>query len=130
MAVKDFKTRIKIKADAEDVYAAFTNPFTIELWSGYPAVMPEVAGEEFSMWEGDIAGKILEIEPGQRIVQEWYFGEQEEQSVVTIKFFPKGGTVQVDLFHTNIPEEAYDEICKGWVKYYLGAIKEFLEIDD
>src|SRR5690606_39273811 len=78
MAVKDFKTRIKIKADAEDVYAAFTNPFTIELWSGYPAVMPEVAGEEFSMWEGDIAGKILEIEPGQRIVQEWYFGEQEE----------------------------------------------------
>ncbi len=34
---KDFKTRIKIQAEVEDVYAAFTNPFTIELWSGYPA---------------------------------------------------------------------------------------------
>jgi uncharacterized protein YndB with AHSA1/START domain len=127
MSLKDFKTRIKIKAEQEDVYAAFTNPFTIELWSGYPATMPSEPGEEFSMLEGDIEGKILELEPHSKIVQEWYFGDQGPASVVTIKLFPSGGNVQVDLFHTNIPEEAYDEITQGWTDFFLGAIKEFLE---
>lgn len=127
MLLKDFKTRIKIKAEQEDVYAAFTNPFTIELWSGYPATMPSEPGAEFSMLEGDIAGRILELEPHSKIVQEWYFGEQEQASIVTIKLFPSGSNVQVDLFHTNIPEAAYNEISEGWTEYFLGAIKEFLE---
>jgi len=127
---KDFKTRIKIKAELEDVFAAFTNPFTIELWSGYPAVMSVVPGSEFSLWEGDIVGHVIEVEDQQRIVQEWYFGSQEEQSVVTIKLFPQGGSkVQVDVFHTNIPDDAFDDIVEGWNEYYLGAIKDFLEID-
>ncbi|MCA1744185.1 MAG: SRPBCC domain-containing protein [Bacteroidales bacterium] len=127
MSLKDFKTRLKIRAEQEDVYAAFTNPFTIELWSGYPATMPSEPGAEFSMLEGDIEGRILELEPHAKIVQEWYFGEQEEPSIATIKLFPQGGNVQVELFHTNIPEEAYNEITEGWTEYFLGAIKEFLE---
>ena len=78
---KDFKTRIKIQAEVEDVYAAFTNPFTIELWSGYPADIKAEAGTEFSLWEGDICGKILEIEENVKVVQQWYFGEQVMPSV-------------------------------------------------
>ncbi len=127
---RDFKTRVKIKAELEDVFAAFTNPFTIELWSGYPAVMGIEPGSEFSLWEGDIAGHVIEVIDQQQVVQEWYFGPQEEQSIVTIKLFPQSGNkVQVDVIHTNIPEEAYEEIVEGWNEFYLGAIKEFLEIE-
>jgi uncharacterized protein YndB with AHSA1/START domain len=127
---KDFKTRVKIKAEAADVYAALTNPFTIELWSGYPAVMSDVPGSEFSLWEGDIEGCIVESVADHKLVQEWYFGEQTEKSIATIKIFPdSGGKVQVELVHTHIPDEVYDEICQGWTDYYLGAIKEFLEIE-
>lgn len=127
---KEYKTRVKIKAELEDVYAAFTNPFTIELWSGYPATMSVEPGSEFSMWEGDIAGHVIEAEEGKLIIQEWYFGPQEEQSIVSIKFFTqKGGRIQVDLHHTNIPDDAYDDIVEGWNDYYLGAIKEFLEVE-
>lgn len=129
MAVRDFKTRVKIKAESEDVYAALTNPFTIELWSGYPATMPSAVPGEFEMWEGDISGRILELEPDSKIVQEWYFGDQVAASLATIKIFPQGGKVQVDLTHTNIPEEAFDDIAEGWEKFILGAIQEFLEID-
>ncbi len=129
MLLKNFKTRIKIKAEPSDVYASFTNPFTIELWSGYPATMPSAPNEEFSMLDGDIQGKILELIPDSKIVQEWYFGDQEEASVATIKIFANGPNSQVDLEHTNIPEEAYDEITQGWVDYFLGGIKEFLEED-
>lgn len=129
MLLKNFTTRIKIKAEPSDVYASFTNPFTIELWSGYPATMPSVAGEEFSMLSGDIQGKILELIPDSKIVQEWYFGDQTEASIATIKIFASGANSQVDLQHTNIPEEAYDDITEGWVDYFLGGIKEFLEVE-
>lgn len=126
---KEYKTRIKVKAELEDVFAAFTNPFTIELWSGYTAVMEPKAGTEFSLWEGDIVGRMLEVEENKKIVQEWYFGDQKEQSIVTIKFFLQGSKVQIDLHHSNIPEEAYDDIVEGWDEYYLGAIKTFLEVE-
>ena len=127
--LKELRTRVKIKAEMEDVYAAFVNPFTIELWSGYPAVMSTEPGSEFSLWEGDISGHNIEFEEEKRIVQEWYFGEQDQPSIATIKFFKDGGKVQVDVIHTNIPEDAYEGITEGWNDYYLGAIKSFLEID-
>jgi uncharacterized protein YndB with AHSA1/START domain len=37
--MKTFKKIFKINAEPSDVYAALTNPYTIELWSGYPAKM-------------------------------------------------------------------------------------------
>jgi len=130
MELKEFKYRVKIKAEPEDVYAALTNPFTIEMWSGYPAVMSEETNSEFSMWDGDIAGHIIECVKDTKVVQEWYFGEQSEPSIVTMKLFKQGPQTQVELVHTNIPDEAFNEICEGWRDYYLGAIKEFLEIAD
>ncbi len=129
MSLKDFKTRIKIKAEAEDIYAALTNPFTIELWSGYKAVMSTEAGSEFSLWDGDIVGKNLEFDENKKVVQQWYFGEQAEASIVTIKIFENKNNCQVELVHTNIPESDFDDICEGWTEYYLGAIKEFFEQD-
>ncbi len=129
MSVKDFKTRIKIKAEAEDIYAALTNPFTIELWSGYKAEMSTEAGTEFSLWEGDIVGKNIEFETNKKVVQQWYFGDQPEESIVTIKIFEDKNACQVELKHINIPEEEFDDICEGWTEYYLGAIKEFFEQD-
>ncbi len=129
MELKDFKTRVKIKAEPADVYTALTNPFTIELWSGFAAEMSQEPGGEFSMWDGDISGRILELVPGEKVVQEWYFGEQEQASVVTIKIFADRSNSQVDLLHTNIPLDVYDEICEGWKEYYLGAIIDFLEIE-
>jgi len=57
--MKTFKQTYKVKATPEEVYMALTNEFTIELWTGYPAVMSAEAGSQFEMWNGDIAVKIL-----------------------------------------------------------------------
>jgi len=128
--MKEFKYKLKIEAEPEDVYAAFTNPFTLELWTGYPATMSTEVGSEFSLWEGDITGINLEFVENEKLVQEWYFGEQEEKSIVTVKFFKERKHTKVELVHTNIPDEAYEEMTEGWKEYFLGGIKEFLEIDD
>ena len=128
--MKNFKTYIQIKADAQDVFTALTNPFTIELWSGEKAVMSQEVGAEFSLWDGDISGKNLEVEENEKLVQQWYFGEDDENeaSIVTIKLWVKNSQTSVELLHTNIPDEAYDNIVEGWNDAYLGAIKVLLEV--
>ena len=125
--MKDFNYEITINADREEVFAAFTTPFQIELWSGFPAVMNAEDGTEFSLWDGDICGKNLSIQTNKQIVQEWYFGD-EATSIAEIKLKVNNNKTRVVLRHTNIPDEVYEEICEGWREYYIGAIKDFLEI--
>mgnify|MGYP003072155253 CR=1 FL=1 len=48
----DFEYKMEITADPEEVFAALTNPFQIELWSGYPADMKAEEGYVFSLWKG------------------------------------------------------------------------------
>ena len=127
--MKDFKKYYLINAEPEEVYTALTNPFTIELWSGYPAVMDENPDTEFSLWEGDITGKNIEIEKNKKVIQQWYFDGQPEESVVTIKLFSDKKGTQVELNHKNIPDEVYDNIVEGWNDFYFGAIKEFFEVE-
>ncbi len=127
----DLKLRIKVKALPEDVYAALTNPFALELWTGYPAVMSTEPGTAFELFEGDIAGHNIAFEENSRIEQEWYFGDNEEPSIVTIKIFPNGASAsQIDVVHTNIPSDAYEDMKAGWFDSYLDPLKEFLEITE
>jgi len=127
--MKNFKHYVTIEAEAEDLYACLTNPFTIELWSDMPAKMEAEAGTEFEMFEGEISGRILELEPFHKVVQQWYFGDQDTPSIVTYLIHEdKGNKVSLELRHTNIPDEAFDEISEGWKEYFLGRIKEFLKI--
>ncbi|MEG2339850.1 MAG: SRPBCC domain-containing protein [Odoribacter sp.] len=123
----DFQYKLEMAADAEEVFAALTNPFQIELWSGYPADMKAEVGYVFSLWEGDITGVNLQITPNCLLVQEWFFGEQKEPSIVRLTLKKNGGRTAVELTHTNIPEEVYEEITEGWREYYLGSIQSMLE---
>ncbi|MFZ4522417.1 MAG: SRPBCC domain-containing protein [Bacteroidales bacterium] len=123
--MKDFRKYYTIAAPAEDVYTALTNPVTIELWSGEPAEMSTTPGSEFSLWDGSIVGKNLEFEPGKKLVQHWYFGDQTEDSIVTILLHAKGLGTSVELTHTNIPDEDFEDIEDGWNNYYFGALRDF-----
>lgn len=116
-----------IRAGVEEIYNALVNPFSIELWTGYPANMSEVEGSEFELWEGEIAGKNLKFEKDRMIVQEWYFGEQEESSVVTITLQPEKKGTRIFLVHTNVPEPEMEDMEKGWNRYYFGALKHYFE---
>jgi activator of HSP90 ATPase len=123
--MKTFKKTFKINAEPSDIYSALTNPYTIELWSGYPAQMNTEPGGEFSLWEGDITGKNIEFVQDKKVVQEWFFGDQVEKSIVTIIITPDRENSLITVEHTNIPDEEFNEIAKGWREYYIGAIMNF-----
>lgn len=124
--MKDFKKYYIINATPEEIYIALTNPFTISLWTSEPAIMSTEPGTEFSMLSGNIVGKNLEFITNKKIVQQWYFGEEEgEHSIVTIKLHDHKEGTSVELNHTNIPDEAYDDIIAGWDEVYFGNLNEY-----
>lgn len=125
--MKDYKKYYIVPATPEEIYPALTNPFTIELWTGEPAEMSTTPGTEFSMWDGSIVGKNLEFEPDKKIVQQWYFDGQDEPSIVTIKLHPDKQGSSVELRHTNIPDEAYQDMVEGWNDSYFGGLISFFE---
>jgi uncharacterized protein YndB with AHSA1/START domain len=126
--MKDYKKYFIIPASPEEVYNALTHEGTIQLWTGDKAEMTPEVGTEFSLWDGSIVGKNLEFEEGKRIVQQWYFGEEEaDPSVVTIKLHEHKQGTSVELRHTNIPDEAFDDIVDGWNHNYFADLIDFYE---
>ena len=125
--MKELRKYYRIKGSPEEIYAALTNPFSISLWTGSDAVMSEEPDSAFSLFDGDIEGRNVSFEKDQEIVQEWYFGDQEEKSIVTITLRPDRLYTNIELYHTNIPDDAFEDMAFGWDSYYFGGLKGFFE---
>src|SRR5690606_14110925 len=105
--MRNFKKYYIIPASPEDIYRALTTEITIRLWTGDLVEIDPQVGGEFSLWDGAIQGKFISLEPFHKIVQEWYFGEQEEQSIVTIKLHENKKGTSFEVNHVNIPDETF-----------------------
>ena len=122
------KQTYMIAAPTEDVWRALTDPRIIQEWSGAVAEFPLQVGATYSLWDGSIGGEILEVVPGERLVQTWKPADWTRQdSFVRFTLVPEEGTTRVDLVHENVEEADYEGTDEGWDIYYLGAIKRLLE---
>ena len=91
--------------------------------------MEETPGTEFSLWDESICGLNLEFEKNFKIVQEWYFGEDDEdkKSIVTIKLHPDKKGTSMEVVQTNIPDNAYRNIVEGWEENYFESLNQLFE---
>ena len=124
----DIRKDYTIDAPRDAVWAALTDPEVIERWGGGPAVMAAAPGFAFSMWGGDIHGKVVEVDPGRLMVQEWYGGAWPSPSIArfTLSDEPGGGT-RVELLNTGVPDAEAADIDTGWDDYYMGPLANLLE---
>ncbi|MBI5540233.1 MAG: SRPBCC domain-containing protein [Bacteroidia bacterium] len=125
--MKDYKKYYIIHAPIDEVYMALTNANSITLWTGEEAEMSIEPGSEFSLWSGSIVGKNIEFIKNKKIVQQWYFDGQAEESIVTIILHQDKNGTSAELRHTNIPDSEYDDFVEGWEESYFGALKFFFE---
>lgn len=123
----DYKKYIYISAPPEEVYLALTKALSLQLWTGAEIEFEDEAGTEFSLWDGDISGKNIAFDYGKKIEQEWYFGEQEEKSIVTIKLHPDKKGTSMEFKQTNIPMEDFIDFTQGLEENYFGGLIDFFE---
>ena len=120
----------KIHASRDSVWQSLTNSGDIAVWSEDTNVtMNDQVGTLFSLWSGEITGKNIEIDPGQKLVQEWRSGDWKEDTISTVTFTltEKDGYVEVTLVHEGIPEVAIPSIDDGWDAYYMEPLKAYVE---
>jgi activator of HSP90 ATPase len=122
--MKSIKRYYILNAEPKDVYNALTNKTMLEIWTGETAEMVPTRGTGFSLWDGSITGKNLEFEENKKIVQQWFFDEENTDSIVTMKLHPHKKGTSLELVHTNIPDDAYENISDGWDEDYFGALNE------
>jgi uncharacterized protein YndB with AHSA1/START domain len=111
-----------IPASPADVYQAWLDSIGHSEMTGGEAEMSDQVGAEVSAWDGYISGRNLELVPGERIVQSWRtseFGDEHEDSVITIVLQEVGGGTLLTLEHSNVPDEqrSYEE--DGWQSNYF-----------
>ncbi len=124
--MKEYKKYFKLEASPADLYNALTNPVMIEIWTGEHAAMSTEPGSEFSLWDGEITGRNIEFVENFKIVQHWYFGD-EEDSIVTIKLHPDKKGTNMEVHQTNIPDDAFDNMVDGWEEDYVGSLAELFD---
>ncbi|CAA0837486.1 Aha1 domain-containing protein [Striga hermonthica] len=80
-------------------------------WKGFTqsnARISKEVGGEFSIFDGSVTGKNLELQEGKLIVQQWRFGSWPDGIVSTVRLSfdePESGVTIVKLTHTDVPEE-------------------------
>lgn len=123
----DYKAYFIIPAEPEQVYRALTTETTIHLWTGAPVTMVAEPNTQFSLWDGDIIGKNIAFDPNKMIVQQWYFGDENPESIVTIKLHPHKQGTSLEIRHSQIPADAYEDIVDGWQDVYIASLQDFYQ---
>jgi uncharacterized protein YndB with AHSA1/START domain len=118
-----------INASPAQVWQALTEDVVIQKWSAAAAAFVPQAGMDYSLLDGTIVGKIVEVVPNKKLVQTWKPNDWTiDNSVVTFTLTPVGKKTRVDLLHENVEEFDYEGTSEGWDIYYLGAIQRMFEL--
>ncbi|PIZ48131.1 ATPase [candidate division WWE3 bacterium CG_4_10_14_0_2_um_filter_41_14] len=104
----------EIKATAGDVWEALTDPTTIQEWSGDIAVMGDGVGSTFDLWSGEIWGTNTAVETNKLLEQDWYGGDWDKPSKVTIELSESDGVTIVTLTHINVSSAEEENFKNGW----------------
>ena len=87
-------------------------------------------GGTFTTWDGYITGKNLALTNDKEIVQSWRtseFGENDEDSKLTITLTELDNGTELRLRHSNIPK-GQTQYKQRWIDHYFTPMKEYFAL--
>jgi activator of HSP90 ATPase len=124
---------VVLPAPAEQLYEAYLDPAAHAAITGRPVTIRAEEGAEFSAFDGQLSGMILALARPHLIVQSWrscMFHDNDPDSVLILSFTSEGlgaNEGRVDLVHLDVPEHDYEDVTKGWHKYYWSPWLAYLQ---
>jgi activator of HSP90 ATPase len=100
-------------------------------FAGMSAKIDGTVGGLFSVFDGHIFGRIIELVPNQRIVEVWRVVDWPAgvYSVARFEFIPKGSGTHLVFDHTGFPEGLKEHLAMGWQQHYWDALTLYLTSD-
>jgi uncharacterized protein YndB with AHSA1/START domain len=121
-----------IEAAPQRVYEALTNGDTFAAVTGKRARLSDREGDAFSLFDGRVQGRQIELVPGERVVQAWRFGTEHPSSwepgiysVVRFTLAPEGSGTRFVIDHDGIPPEWHDHISTNYPSFYQEPLKRY-----
>jgi len=119
---------VDLPASPQRVYEALldSKQFT-DLSGGRVAVINRELGGTFSLFDGHIIGRHLELVPGRRIVQAWRVVPWPEgvYSIARFELNPQGSATHVVFDHTGFPSELAEHLASGWQENYWAEMRKY-----
>jgi len=80
----------------------------------------------FTISDGEIEGRNLELVPDQKIVQAWRYNDwpQGHYSTITFSLKPTKKGTRLTFTQIDIPDDKFEDIKQGWIDYYWNPIKQ------
>jgi len=119
---------IDLKTGPQRVYEALLDSKQFSAFSGAPAEIHTEAGGAFSVFNGHIIGRNIELLPNRRIVQAWRVVTWDEgvYSIVKFELKPMGSGTRLIMDHTGFPEGKKEHLDEGWKANYWGPLGKYL----
>jgi activator of HSP90 ATPase len=128
---KSIEQEIIIKSSPHEIYEAFMDSKKHSKFTESKAKVSREIGGSFSIFEGSLSGKNVELIQDKKIVQTWR-GDGENwpkgyYSTITLILEPIDQGTLIKFTQIDIPEASYESVKEGWDTYYWGPLKEMLE---
>jgi activator of HSP90 ATPase len=120
---------IDFTASPQRLYQALIDGKEFTAFSGRHATIDGKAGGTFSLFDGHITGRNIELVPNQSIVQAWRASDWPEgvYSIAKFELQTNGGAVTHLVFdQTGFPEGLHDHLADGWEANYWSLLKKYL----
>jgi activator of HSP90 ATPase len=93
-----------------------------------PAEISREVGGTFSMFDGFIVGRHLELVPDERIVQAWRvsYWKPGEFSIARFVLVEEGAGTKIVFDHGGFPKGDAEHLAAGWYGNYWEPLKKFL----
>jgi activator of HSP90 ATPase len=126
---------IAVNASTARVYAALTNggEFTklmafSSMKNAAPAQIAPDLGSTFSLFNGHIIGRQLELVPHRRIVQAWRVVDWPAgaYSIAKFELLDRAGKTDLIFDHTGFPNGLGEHLAQGWRTNYWEPLEKYL----
>lgn len=120
----------EFRTTADELYTTFTDPQRIAAFTRAPPRVFEGANEgaKFAIFDGNVTGSYVTLEPGKRIVQKWRLAQWPAGHESTLDItFDQNNVDQVTNMRVNwtdVPVGQEDVVKANWDGYYVRSIKQ------
>ena len=98
-------------------------------FSSTSANIDSTVGGTFSVFDGHIIGRILELVPNQRIVEAWRVVDWPAgvYSIARFELKAQGSGTQLIFDHKGFPENLKEHLGMGWQQHYWDALSRYFQ---
>lgn len=121
----ELKSTESFKCTAEEFYRAMTVPELVQAFTQGNCVLEPVEGGKFVLFDGNVQGHFVKLEPNRTIVQKWRFRTWPEGhfSDVVMNIEQKMDCTEVCVSQFGIPKTDLENTQEGWKRFYWDSMK-------